>query len=210
MLKLSAQQALLAAPFCAVEDVRFYLKGILVEPHEDGGAVLVATNGHIAICVRDAAAEVEDVPVIVSPTKDALAHLSRSKTGKLVVNDDPVRRQLSVTTTAGEVKFIQPEPAIVDAKFPDWRRIIPAESDLMPGRLGSFSTEYIDLVHSVLAKRHTYVRWWGTQSIDTCAVFRATGPAIDAFGIVMPARTDLTTPLPKWLALPDAEQKAAA
>ena len=41
-------------PFASSDNYRYYLKGVNIEAHQDGGAVMVATDGHTMACIHDA------------------------------------------------------------------------------------------------------------------------------------------------------------
>jgi DNA polymerase III beta subunit-like protein len=100
------------------DEVRYYLQGIYIEPHESEGAYLVATDGHRFVVVHDETAQV-DAPMLVNPSK-------------LIVRES---RHANLADFDGkccdlqddEEQFILRAPApLVDGKFPDWRSIIPA------------------------------------------------------------------------------------
>ena len=50
---MRADYLLAAALFVSTEETRYYLNGIYTEPHQAGGAVCVATEGHGLGCVYD-------------------------------------------------------------------------------------------------------------------------------------------------------------
>src|SRR5450830_1888340 len=51
--RVSAVAIKLAFPFAATQDIRFYLNGVNIRPLADGSVMIVATNGHRYIVVRD-------------------------------------------------------------------------------------------------------------------------------------------------------------
>ncbi|MFD2271790.1 hypothetical protein ACFS07_13160 [Undibacterium arcticum] len=51
--RISAVAVKLVFPFVAQQDIRYYLNGINIRPLEDGTVMVVATDGHRYIVVRD-------------------------------------------------------------------------------------------------------------------------------------------------------------
>jgi hypothetical protein len=133
------------------EETRYYLNGVFIEPHKDGGAVLTATDGHLLVTLRDPHAicvgppqiwkfDVAHAAAIKAAAKDKKR---RSLTGWDVfcryqtedAADHKVSRLAAATEEtaekASELKWdsayctpIAHEVAI-DGTFPEYRRVIP-------------------------------------------------------------------------------------
>jgi hypothetical protein len=72
-----------AFPYIAVEDVRYYLCGVNIRPLDDGSVMVVATDGHRFIIVRDPNGYAE-TEIIASVSKDAIKHADPSVTFDVV------------------------------------------------------------------------------------------------------------------------------
>lgn len=115
--------------FAAKTDIRYYLKGILLDTGPDG-AFLVATDGHAMAVARIDAAP-HDVDQFLIP-----GNLSIKKRDKVVIERVPGVRMLRV---GGHVV----EPA--EGEYPDWRRVIKNDPD---GGAAFFDPKYAALVDS--------------------------------------------------------------
>lgn len=104
----------------AQQDIRYYLNGLLVVA-DSGHLRLVATDGHrLAYTALALDAEVPAQEVIV-PRKTVI------ELGKLLADtDDPVHVEVSGTQAAFNFGAIELVSKLVDGKFPDYTRVIPA------------------------------------------------------------------------------------
>ena len=108
----------------AQQDVRYYLNGILVEL-STGVIKLVATDGHrLALSEYEVDIELSVDKQIIIPRKGImeLAKLLNS-------SDSPVKLTLSqnhIKLETDELSFIS---KLIDGKFPDYNRVIPADSN---------------------------------------------------------------------------------
>ena len=103
-----------------VSDTRYYLNGLLLET--DGNTVrVVATDGNrLAMSQADLGAPVAKSSVII-PRK-AVLELAR------LLNDDSGPADIAVTSNQATFRFngIEFTTKLVEGKFPDYRRVIPA------------------------------------------------------------------------------------
>lgn len=162
-------------PFVAgKDDPRPYLKGIRIEPHPDGGAILIAVNGHVMMLIRDVAAQcTAHITIKVRP--EAARYNHKRHIDVLVTVDDETGR-LIVADGAGEL-YVQPNdcrmPTNPMKDFPDWRKVVPKISDLKgidsPDREG-INLHYLGLLnkgapYKSLHPEQLGVRFW--QSAPT-------------------------------------------
>src|SRR5437763_6949726 len=105
----------------AQQDIRYYLNGLLMVV--DGGELkLVATDGHrLAFSSLELPASLPRHEAIV-PRKTVL-----ELTKLLTDTDDEVRIELSATQAGFSFGAIDLVSKLVDGKFPDYTRVIPAE-----------------------------------------------------------------------------------
>ena len=114
--------------FMAQQDVRYSLNGILLEM-ETGSLKVVATNGH-RLSFREIATEkIQENSKIVIPRKGVI-ELNRL----LDREDEEVTLQISdnhIRLSKGDIQFTS---KLIDKKFPDYNKVIPAKSDY-PARI---------------------------------------------------------------------------
>jgi DNA polymerase-3 subunit beta len=104
----------------AQQDIRYYLNGLLMVV-EDGALKLVATDGHrLAYAAIKLGAQLPRQEVIV-PRKTVL------ELGKLLADSDaPVKVEVAATQAAFSFGAIDLVSKLIDGKFPDYTRVIPA------------------------------------------------------------------------------------
>ena len=108
----------------AQQDVRYYLNGILMEISR-GSIKLVATDGHrLALSEYQTDIPVNDDKQVIVPRKGVM-ELARL----LDASDDPARvvfSQNHIRVEAGNLVFTS---KLIDGKFPDYNRVIPADGN---------------------------------------------------------------------------------
>ena len=145
-------------PFAASNDVRYFLCGILIEPHEERGVYIVATNGHCIAVAHDPDGY-SNGRHIVTISKNVLA-LCKKKPAKL--DPEPIehlqfldgavmvhRRRFGKPDVSGRAEVETELPGFgapvisesvalaeqskpIDGKFPDWQKVF-SPSDLAAG-----------------------------------------------------------------------------
>ncbi|MBE0691608.1 MAG: DNA polymerase III subunit beta [Aquamicrobium sp.] len=112
----------------STEETRYYLNGIFLHTHEEGGKLKlrsVATDGHrLARAEVEAPAGSEGMPGIIIPRKTV------SELQKLV--DDPdvaVTTELSDTKIRFTIGSVVLTSKLIDGTFPDYQRVIPTGND---------------------------------------------------------------------------------
>ena len=197
-------RALKACALCAsTEQTRYYLGGVFVEL-SDCGLLTVATDGRRLIAARpEYTAAMPNKPrfgIIIPSEVIARLKISRYQhQGDLVCDGGAWRLEYD-----GLAIGFKP----IDGTFPDWRRIVPSETN---GDAAQFNPAY--LVDFGKASKIM-----GGDTRPTVA-YNGEGPAIitlqadiEAFGVLMPFRASIvaTTP-PGWIyAKPEAEAQTEA
>ena len=104
----------------AQQDIRYYLNGLLMVV-EDGNLKVVATDGHrLAFAALKLGVQLPRQEVIV-PRKTVL------ELGKLLADSDaPVKIELAATQASFSFGSIDLVSKLIDGKFPDYTRVIPA------------------------------------------------------------------------------------
>jgi hypothetical protein len=211
-VKLNVSARLVAAigQFRADCDIRYYINGIYVEPIEGGGALIVATNGHVMGMWRDITGIVER-PAILRFDKRLEVACKGSSQKRLTIIDD----RLVVLTMTGEVSsetYVQNRFSSkqgsweVEGKFPDWKRVVPADSS---GRMlhDPVNATYFGLMSRAIqiGTGEKFAGFSFLQPSTGSGVAVTVSCVDDFFGIIMPFRADATG-YPKWI----SEIKASA
>jgi len=194
-------------------DVRFYLNGVCLDT-TGPEPVMVATDGHRMLVVR--------VPRLVSTLPRGCyviprAMLEAVKPVKLGrgQGDAPVTLTVEAAlpgADAGRATLVGASTAsatLVDGRFPDWRRVVPSK---LTGIASQFNTDYLADFGTVArllagAKRSdggcfptfAHAGDIGGRKGDHGAALVTFPRSPDAFGVLMPMRTDsVPTVAPHW------------
>jgi hypothetical protein len=188
-MELSLRKSDLKAAFIcsAVKDIRYYLQGVYLEfsPHANGVAndgiiTFAGTDGHIMFAGTAPAVFTDDpqtAPFWMIIPSDAVKAAIKTKNDMVILQSMPDGRY-----TLGDTVF-----APIDAKFPDFRRVIPAK---VSGEKGNYDPELLVRGNDALrayfnSKTKVYrVNHNGTDAGVIC------GDSRDAVVVVMPIRTE--------------------
>jgi hypothetical protein len=228
--RLSADLLRRVAMITSDESARYYLNGVHVEAHPDGGAILVATDGRKMVCLHDADAMVVNGPAIISLSapmrrpkskrkaeadcddwyvckngRAAIVRLNRKRPGEWPW--DPV------TFPGREVIAYQWDGTLIDGTYPDWRNVLRGLSPnealpiacFNPALLGPLAASLIGS-DKIAAKGVRLVATGGDN--HPVLVFHRTAPG---FGVIMPIRDEpVKCVLPAWLkTAPDIDAELA-
>lgn len=178
-----------ASRFMAVQDIRFYLNGLLIESNEMQSRI-VSTDGHTLFATRDDA-KGDNVGAFtgIMPADTVKAILSWKAPYKSA-NDAPVVLTTSDDLAgehraawAGNICVFR----LIDGKFPDYARVVPAAID---AGIAFFQPEY--LLRCTKAAQDLNTSAKGMFSFK-CAQDGA-GIAVfspQSFAVIMPIKTDV-------------------
>lgn len=145
---IRASYARLAMTCAAVVDIRYYLQGVFVDPRPEGGAYIVATDGHCLMAIIDESAECSEA-TILAPNRQTIAvcpkvgDLKRdTATARLRLSEFEGKPALAVTNENGIGIHVQISFPVLEGKFPNWRKVLPAFADLKPGYANSLNATY--------------------------------------------------------------------
>lgn len=201
------------------DETRYYISGVHIEPHKDGGALLVATNGHSLICLYDRHAHIEGGTGIVK-IETAAQKLAR-KEGKysggvqclLVANKRAVITSLvqsdreqadfqppyDLTLNPNyEVDAYQWRNPLIDGNYPDWRRVLPKCDGLIPTH-STFDNNILNSVVKALRPKGegAYFRAFTAGENEAGPTLVRT-PDVNGFGVIMPVRCGIEPEFPTW------------
>lgn len=108
----------------AIQDVRYYLNGLLLEMNE-GVIRAVATDGHrLALSEAECVLEEKTGLQVILPRK-AVLELAR------LLNDS--EELIEIDVSSNHIRFVMGETSftskLIDGKFPDYQRVIPMNTD---------------------------------------------------------------------------------
>lgn len=188
-----------AARFTSTEETRYYLNGIHIEPHKQGGATLTAADGHRLFCGYDPAATgVPDSGVIVKPPRpNMLAKWFKAGYVRLTSNT------ATLHATHADDPAIDVGPAtLIEGVFPSWRSLIPRHPS------GTLPPDRFFHPRHLMDFQEIGERLQGSQKSNLAFSLEYNGvnPAIvhftnrnDCFGILMPIRYNTETSKIHWI-----------
>lgn len=190
--RISSLVTKIVFPFVAQDDIRYYLNGINVRPLADETAMIVATDGHRFIVVRDPQGYVER-EVIVRVDKDALKHADAENTFDVMSNGHAQWNDKATLPV-----FIQPGQSVIEGTFPRIENVFDAVGYL-EGISGAVNLNYLaDVLKIKIGAKAPAIRFFSKDE-DSPLLFVITGIGdIEVFGGVMKLREAYGW-LPTWI-----------
>ena len=184
-----------AFPFIAQDDVRYYLCGVNIRPLEDGSIMIVATDGHRFIIIRDPAGYAED-ECVVSVSKDAIKHASASVTFDVMSDGSAMWNDQSTAPL-----FIQPGTSVINGTFPRIESVV-STLGYEEGIRGAINMNYLsDVLKIKIGTKDPAVRFFSSDE-GAPVLFLLSGIGeIEVFGGIMKVQ-NANEWLPRWLPAP--------
>lgn len=203
-------------------DVRYYLNGICLDMRTPGRAHLIATDGHRALIVDaetlfatdddgETLAVREEGAHYIIP-RELLENVKPAKCG--IVKNLAVRITLSHTdsqpvmvSVAGLTTASAP---VIDGKYPEIQRVVPRATS---GEAVQYDPAYVGDFGKVAGLlsgkgKSSYITI-GYNGLAAALIGLPTLGRIEAFGLLMPTRTDMAlTAAPAWFSSPAADVPA--
>jgi len=207
---------LMAAAACMSTDgTRYYLNGVHVEPHKDGGVFMVATDGGVMAILYDRYGLAPRGAILSMDFKDkGLKSTARESGVRRLMFNDPGLDALLAGIPAGVIHNCpEYEPSMadgtgvdgyvtvreVDGTFPPFRRVIPKGDAVGPNAPYGWTLPLLDRLNKagrILGQRRSAATFYQTAPGDP-ALVTITG-CEDAAFVVMPCRAD-SAGKPEWL-----------
>jgi DNA polymerase III sliding clamp (beta) subunit (PCNA family) len=191
--RVNAMAIKVAFPFMAQNDIRYYLNGINIRPLDDDSVMIVATDGHRYVVIRDQHGYAEK-EIIVSVKKDGLKSCNAKSTldimssGSAMINDEN-----------GQAQFIQPGNSLVEGAFPRIENVAAAIG-YSEGISGAINPAYLKDALTI-GQFFGSIRFF-TKDADSPLMFVVGGLGdLEVFGGIMKMR-DSFEQLPQWFPKP--------
>jgi DNA polymerase-3 subunit beta len=201
-LRVSAKLVALVTPFMAAADIRYYLCGICIRPHPAGGAVIVATNGHMLGAVHDPDGVCEhEVILRLAPTTIAACKARGNNPRHLEMRHG----RLMVCEPGREVALQAGDP-VIEAAYPQFQNVIPPAASLRPGMLGQFNTAYIAVLDKVAKIAHPTrgpmqaVSFFHVEGNPKSSAIARLPAEPNFVAVLMPQAAEEVMVLPSWCA----------
>lgn len=204
-------------PFVSKDECRFYLQGVRFENGREG-TLLVATDGHRLGAFNSTEAICQKPGIVRLPARMPRADKEKKMwlvVGKFAGTDLALivgmrgkhDAQLVAENATLRNALVIYADALIEAEFPDWRKVIPKE--VGPASAG-FNSAYLgDFAAAIGAKKGAPIMLYGTDRHAPHIV--TVGNEGNFIGVQMPMRTDPVSSLPTWLDAPKpAKRKKAA
>lgn len=206
-LKLPCEHLEYIARFMASADVRYYLNGINVRPHPDGGVAIAATDGHALIVHREREGQCSGEMTLQLRPATLAAAKAKPATKTLQLHGN----RLTVHQGHDEI-FVQAGDPIIGGRYPDvfeQLRRYP-ENELKPGLIGSYNMPYLLRLLQPKARSrnpfgtfYTHSRWDPVvkpNQYDVRTLLFFPDFMRGAVVVIMSVRTDHDGKFPEWLA----------
>jgi DNA polymerase III sliding clamp (beta) subunit (PCNA family) len=182
-------------PFAATQDIRYYLNGINIRPLEDGSVMIVATDGHRYIVVRDPHGYAER-EIIVSISKDALKHAGNAKHTLDVMSNGGAM----ISGDMAQPLFIQPGNSVIEGTFPRIERVA-STIGYKEGIAGAVNPAYLADALTIGKSFGNSIRFFNRDNESPLNFVLGGLGDLECFGGIMKLR-DTFDQLPSWFPLP--------
>lgn len=187
----------------ADDEVRPALAGVHVEPERRGGVWLVSTDSRKMVVIRDHDGKCSG-HVTVTVTK-AVARACKSRVGEPPRVAVLKAGSLAISTSAGS-HILTAVSAIIDGIYPPWRKAIPKQIGTSIPNGMAWDVEHETPLAKALSRECSGLAYYVSGGPHD-ALLVVGNDSIDAFGVLMPMRTNPAIP-PAYRQL--AAEKAAA
>ncbi|MHC8493397.1 hypothetical protein ACTU44_11890 [Thalassospira sp. SM2505] len=223
-ISVCAKRFYAAWQFISTEETRYYLNGVFIEPHPDGGVLMVATDGHVLAAIRDRNARIEGDGgwICPIPKQQFITALKRKDAGTLhfvgntaylidaIIGIEACEDGFDPTKITEFHRAIAYAPPI-DGTFPDWRKVIPHDAIDKTSRFAVNGKHFDRFTKAIatLAESGVAALNISTPPDDQSPVMITSGATRDFFGLVMPMRdySEGGATAYEWLNLPAPEAK---
>lgn len=163
-------------------EIRYYLCAVQFEV-TDTGRYYVATDGHKLVAIREARQNGDINGEYLIP-RDVIMGIKLDKKYKVEIAEFQCDNgKASITYCGTETRF-----GLVDGKFPDWRRVIPATTS---GELAQYNPDYLVSVRDCAVATIGIGKYSGlymAHNGNSAGLYQSF--SVDFIGVIMPLRVD--------------------
>lgn len=195
MIQVNANLFARVAVAQSTEAIRYYLRGVCIQPHPRGeGVTITATDGRCLLTAHDPKADPATLPaagIIVNLGKDGLKAARKG----LTVTIDPATGGASVDNA-----WRSASSTLIDGNYPDWRRILPQGDQVATG--AAFDAKLLSRLGDALCDWRKSSHGLTMRGADDCSahIIACDMPDAAIFAVCMPLRTtEGGDTLPAWL-----------
>lgn len=224
-IRVDAKRFAAAHIFSSHEITRYYLNGVYVEPHPDGGVIMIATDGHKLGAVLDPDGYADAPSICYAPAALVSACGKRPKS----IEKNPgdlhfLGNTAFLTAKAFRAKDGEDEPdprdigrfhiwtgyaPAIDGAYPDYRRVLPTgesvkQMDFSGGAPwfsvnGDYVKPFADAVKLIMDVKFTPgLTFVVTDRASPIGIHSESVPSF--FGVLMPLRAHSSRPeIPAWI-----------
>ena len=208
-VRFNAKYVAVLAEFMGKNDVRYYLNGVFVTPHNESGVLLVATDGHTMAIIHDPEGETNGDHIfplskpLIAAAKKRVSNTGKPEAVELIGEAAYVRmfkEDLAYDPAISAMDVHVEHCSPIDGKYPDIRRVVPI--DKPTPSLITCNPEYIARLAKVgkaMGLGYTGASFFTYGKDKATAVRLSRLP--EALFIIMPmtASDELETPVGDWL-----------
>lgn len=221
---ITAKYIPLLAEFMGHQDIRYYLNAILVEPNQNGGITLIATDGHAMAIIQDLNGSTNGTWICAMPQKIISACSLKERKNK-IFSGAKVLKLIgevghvlgAVDADAASIGRYHLETAyceVIEAKPVGWRKVIPTK--FKPCKQVGINASLLSKIQKACRDRGSDIspiEIFLNDKNNAVVVRPAAVPEMVV--IIMPMRSDMKEPaIPNWLLQeinkPEEELKKAA
>lgn len=206
MFKAVVSADLMARAYIAAstEATRYYLNGVYIEPCAAGGVLLVATDGHRMLVLRDPAGYCEGSAIVAltpATLKACKAKMPRGYAERYMIahGEKIAIASVSKPDNAADLLALADNPsqeveayqvgALIDGSFPDWRRVVPSEDVPAAPHSPCFAAAYVgDFGKALSSGKSLHITIRAAADTDPHWIFG--DGSVEGFGVLMPVRVD--------------------
>lgn len=212
-IQVNANLVRLANYVVGKEFTRYYLEGVRIEPHPDGGVFVVATDGHRLVVAHDPDGHADESAIVKIP-KFMLSECKTPKmfgsTRNLLVDVEAQYAKLVEVNTFKDGETQQDDIAsaykvIVDHKdYVDWKRVVPTE--VKPAASVGFNPRYLkdlsslgeDIAKTVKGSQASFIIFTTAETGRGPCLVRFEG-VDNIFAVLMPMVVNGVVPFPPFM-----------
>lgn len=169
MIRFNANLFRLAFSCASGEETRYYLRGVYVEPHAEGGVTLTATDGHRLICIRDESGSADESAIVNlgdalkqckpkrNERRDVVIQTGNSEASIVstveILDRDEKTNAPTGTVTLEDTPVAMAYGVRIDGSYPSYRQVVPQSftREGAPGFQGRYLAAFGDLACDLAA-----------------------------------------------------------